>query len=322
MSLRDRIKIRFGGRERELAFFAFSLLMAIVIWFLTNLSKDYSGTLSVPVTAECSIDGHSNRSSNTAVVSARCRTDGFKLVHERSLRDKKPVVVKFDKADLRRTGPDTWSIFGSAKNSYINQMFGEGISLEAFITDTLSFVFKPERHKKVPVEVPLSLQCKSQYMQSGPFRAVPDSVTIYGEESRLQAIEKVTTPRLSFTDAKESLHGVVKINRPAGVRVSVEEVAYELPVSRYVELRGTFPVEVWNAPVGHEVQVYPPTASVILRCAFPLAKDPMASFKVFIDYKDFAESMSGKCVPRTLKQSSGVLDCRIEPEVFDCIEVL
>ena len=322
MSLRDRIQFHFGGRERELAFFAFCLLLAVVIWFLTNLTKSYSGTLSVPVTAECSIDGHSNHSSNTVLVSARCRTDGFRLVKDGNQARKKTVVVKFDKADLRRTGPDTWSIFGSAKNSYINQMFGEGISLEAFITDTLSFTFAPERHKKVPVEVPLSLQCASQYMQSGPFKAMPDSVTIYGDDSRLEAIDKVTTPRLSFTDAKESMHGVVKINRPAGVRMSVEEVAYELPVSRYVELRGTFPVEVWNAPAGHEVQVYPPSASVILRCAFPLAKDPMASFKVFIDYKDFSESMSGKCVPRTLKLGSGVLDCRIEPEVFDCVEVL
>lgn len=322
MSLRDRIRIRLGGRERELAFFAFSLLMAILIWLLTNLSKSYSGTLSVPITAECSIDGHSNRSSNVAVVNARCRTEGFTLVRERSRRDKKPVVVKFDKADLRRTGQDTWSIFGNAKNSYINQMFGDGISLEAFITDTLSFVFPPENHKKVPVEVPLSLQCSSQYMQSGPFKTVPDSVTVYGEDARLEAIDKVVTPRLSFTDAREPLHGVVKINRPVGVRLSDEEVAYELPVSRYVEVRGTFPVEVWNAPAGHEVQVYPPNASVILRCAFPLAKDPMASFKVFIDYKDFSESKSGKCVPRTLKLHSGVLDCRIEPEVFDCVEVL
>ena len=322
MSLRDRIKIRVGGRERELAFFAFCLFLAVAIWFVTNLSKDYSGTLSVPVTAECSIDGHSNHSSNTVLVSARCRTDGFSLVRERSNAEKKAVVVKFDKADMRRTGPDTWSIFGSAKNSYINQMFGEGISLEAFITDTLSFVFAPQKHKKVPVDVPLSLQCRSQYMQSGPFKAMPDSVTIYGEDSRLEAIDKVTTPRLSFTDVKESVHGIVKINRPAGVRMSVEEVAYEIPVSRYVELRGTFPVEVWNAPAGHEVQVYPPTASVILRCTFPLSKDPIASFKVFIDYKDFAESKSGKCVPRTLKLTSGVLDCRFEPEVFDCVEVL
>lgn len=322
MSLRDRIRLHIGGRQRELAFIAFSLLLAIAIWFFTNLSKTYSGTVSVPVIAECSIDGHKGRSSNSAVVSARCRADGFRLIKEQSSRDKKPVVVKFDRSDLRRTGPETWSIFGSAKNSYINQMFGEGITLEAFITDTLSFEFAAENHKKVPVDVPISVQCRPQYMQSGSFKTMPDSVTIYGEDIRLNAIDKISAPRLSFVDVNESRHGVVKLNRPSGIRLSAEEVAYELPVSRYVELRGSFPVEVWNAPAGREVQVYPPMATVYLRCAFPLAKDPMTSFKVYIDYKDFSESMSGKCVPKTLKLTQGVLDCRIEPEVFDCVEVL
>lgn len=305
-----------------MAFIAFSLVLAVGIWFFTNLSKTYSGTVSVPVVAECSIDGHRGRSSNATVVSARCRADGFRLVREQSRRNKKTVVVKFERSDLRRTGPDTWSIFGSAKNSYINQMFGEGITLEAFITDTLSFVFAEENHKKVPVDVPYTAQYRLQYMKSGSFKTVPDSVTIYGEDIRLDAIDKITSPRLSFTDVSDSRHGVVKLNKPAGIRLSVEEVAYELPVSRYVELKGSFPVEVWNAPAGREVQVYPPIATVCLRCAFPLVKDPMASFKVFIDYKDFSESMSGKCVPRTLKLTQGVLDCRIEPEVFDCVEVL
>lgn len=305
-----------------MAFIAFSLVLAVGIWFFTNLSKTYSGTVSVPVVAECSIDGHRGRSSNATVVSARCRADGFRLVREQSRRDKKTVVVKFERSDLRRTGPDTWSIFGSAKNSYINQMFGDGITLEAFITDTLSFVFAEENHKKVPVDVPYTAQYRLQYMKSGSFKTVPDSVTIYGEDIRLDAIDKITSPRLSFTDVSDSRHGVVKLNKPAGIRLSVEEVAYELPVSRYVELKGSFPVEVWNAPAGREVQVYPPIATVCLRCAFPLVKDPMASFKVFIDYKDFSESMSGKCVPRTLKLTQGVLDCRIEPEVFDCVEVL
>ncbi|MCR5408212.1 MAG: hypothetical protein K6E61_03815 [Bacteroidales bacterium] len=322
MSLKDRIRLRIGGKQRELAFFAFSLLLALAIWFFSNLSKTYSGTVSVPVIAECNIDGHKGRSSNAAVVSARCRTDGFRLIKEQSRREKKTVVVKFDRSDLRRTGQDTWSIFGSAKNSYINKMFGEGITLEAFITDTLSFVFAEENHKKVPVEVPYTVQCRLQYMQSGAFKTVPDSVTIYGEDLRLDAIDNITAQRLSFVDVNESRHGVVKLNKPAGIRLSTEEVAYELPVSRYVELKGTFPVEVWNAPAGREVQVYPPTAQVYLRCAFPLAKDPMASFKVYIDYKDFSESMSGKCVPKTLKLTQGVLDCRIEPEVFDCVEVL
>ena len=39
-----------------------------------------------------------------------------------------------------------------------------------------------------------------------------------------------------------------------------------------------------------------------------------------IDYEDFASSISGRCVPRVRTLPSGVLDYRVEPAVFDCIE--
>lgn len=319
--MKDRIRLSLGGRERELVFFAIALFLAFAIWFFTNLSKTYSGTVSVPVVALCNIDGRKGVSSNTAILSARCRTDGFRLVREQGRSGKKPVEVRFSPSDLHRTGPDTWSVSGAAKNSYLNQFFGEGTTLEAFITDTLSFVFAAENHKKVPVDVPVSVQCRSQYMQSGGLKVNPDSVTVYGEDARLDAIDRIRAPRLSFSDVHESKHGVLRLSHPKDVRLSAEEVTYELPVSRYVELRETFPVEVWNAPAGRTLQVYPSSASVVLRCAFPLVKDPMSSFKVYVDWKDFSESKSGKCVPRTMKLPAGVLDCRMEPEVVDCIEL-
>ena len=81
------------------------------------------------------------------------------------------------------------------------------------------------------------------------------------------------------------------------------------------------PVQVLNAPAGHALQVYPPTAQVYLRCAFPISKDPLASFKLYVDWKDFSSSLSGRCAPRVQRLPAGVLDYRVEPEVFDCIEV-
>ena len=107
-----------------------------------------------------------------------------------------------------------------------------------------------------------------------------------------------------------------------GVRISAEEVSYELPVSRYVELRTTVPVEVWNAPAGaSSFRCILRTAQVVLRCAFPLAKDPVAAFKLYVDWKDFNASLTGRCAARTLRLPAGVLEYRVEPEVFDCVEL-
>lgn len=301
--------------------FLTALLLAFGVWFLSNLSQTYSGTVSVPVIAYCNIDGHAPVSSNTVLVSARCRTDGFRLVREQSRRERKAVQVEFDRADMRRTGPDTYCVIGGSKNSYVNQFFGEGTQVEAFITDTLRFVFLEETHKKVPVEVPHSFSFRSQYMQSGPFRVSPDSVTLYGDPARLEAVERVTAGRLTLPDLDKTQNGVLRLNAVKGLRMSADEVSFELPVSRYVELQATLPIEVWNAPAGHQLQVFPASARVVMRCEFPLQKDPLASLKLYIDWKDFAASRTGRCAARTLRLPAGVLAFRVEPEVFDCIEL-
>lgn len=321
MSAPEQLPVKKKGLGREWIFLVLSFLIASLVWLLTNLSKTYSGTVSVPVVAHCNIDGHGLESSNTVLVSARCRADGFRLVRESSRRECKVVTVHFDRKDLRRLGPDTYGVIGGAKNSYTSQFFGDNVQLEAFITDTLKFVFPKENHKRVPVEVPHSVAYRSQYMQSGPITVSPDTVTVYGEQARLDAVERVITPRLVITDLNESQHGILKLNVPDGVRLSTDQVSYEIPVSRYVELQATVPVEVQHVPSGRQLQVYPPTAKVVLRCAFPLGKDPLASFKLYVDWHDFSTSLTGRCAPRVSHIPTGVLEYRVEPEVFDCVEL-
>jgi len=321
MTPKGHVRFSPGPRGREWIVFVLSILLAFLVWFLVNLSQQYTGVISVPVVAQCNLDGYGAESSNTVLVSARCRTEGFRLVREFSRRDRQAVKVKFNKSDLRRMGPGVFCVIGGAKNSYINQFFGDDAQLEAFITDTLRFVFPVENHKKVPVDVPLSVTCRSQFMQSGPFRVTPDSITVYGSEDKLEAVERVTTGRLFLTEVSTTQHGLLKLNPIKDVRLSADEVSYELPVSRYVELTANVNLEVWNVPAGSSLQVYPPTAQVYLRCAFPIAKDQLNTLRLYIDWRDFSSSLTGRCVPRVMRLPAGVLDYRIEPEVFDCIEV-
>ena len=321
MDLKERLKFRPFRWGREWIVVALSVVLAFLVWLLVNLSQQYSGTISVPVMAQCNLEGYGTESTNTVLVSARCRTEGFRLLREFSRRERKIVKVKFNKADMRSTSPGVFCVIGGAKNSYVDQFFGEDVKLEAFITDTLRFVFAVENNKKVPIEVPLTVSCRSQYMQSGAFRTIPDSMTVYGPQDRLDAIERVTTGRLVLSDLSSSQHGLLKVNPVKGIRMSTDEVSYELPVSRYVELSATVPVGVLNNPSGRALQVYPPTAQVYLRCAFPISKDPLASFKLYVDWEDFSSSLSGRCAPRVPSLPAGVLEYRVEPEVFDCIEV-
>ena len=192
--------------------------------------------------------------------------------------------------------------------------------MEDIITDTLFFTFVPENNKRVPVHFTGDFSYRSQYMASGPLRLTPDSVTVYGEKARLDLVDHVSTVPRIVDDVHETQHGVLRLRRIKGVRLSDEEVSYELPVSRYVELRSELPVQVRNVPAGRHLDVFPSRATVVLHCTFPVGHDPFEAFDLYIDYADFASSLSGRCVARVRELPRNVLDYRVEPTVFDCIE--
>ena len=313
-------KNRIPLRGREWLLLATSLLLAVLIWLLSNLSRSYSGVLGVPVVAECNLQGYSNVSSNSAMLSARCRAEGFRLLRESTRRSRRPVRVAFDRADLRYGSGERFFVTGNVMNNYLRQIFGDKVDVEDIITDTLYFTFSPENNKRVPVNFAGDFTYRAQYMASGPLRLTPDSVTVYGEKARLDLVDHVSTAQIYPDDVHDTQHGVLRLNRIKGVRLSDSEVSYELPVSRYVELRSELPVTVRNMPNGHHLDVFPSRATVILHCTFPVGRNPFESFELYIDYEDFASSLSGRCVARVQDLPRGVLDYRVEPAVFDCIE--
>ena len=313
-------KFQLPLRGREWLLFAASLILALLIWFLSNLSRTYSGVLGVPVVAECNLQGYSNVSSNAAMLSARCRAEGFRLLREGTRQSRRPVRVAFDRADLRHGSGERFFVTGNVMNNYLRQIFGDKVDVEDIVTDTLFFVFNQENNKRVPVNYTGDFSYRTQYMASGPLKITPDSVTVYGEQARLDLVDHVSTAQIFVDDVHEAQHGTLRLRKIKGVRLSDEEISYELPVSRYVELRSELPVSVQNVPSGRHLDVFPSRATVVVHCIFPVSRDPLESFELFIDYEDFASSISGRCVPRVRTLPSGVLDYRVEPAVFDCIE--
>ena len=48
--------------------------------------------------------------------------------------------------------------------------------------------------------------------------------------------------------------------------------------------------------------------------------DPEVTTRLYIDYNDFSNSLSGKCIPTVQGVPSEVFGYKVEPEVFDCVE--
>lgn len=307
-----------GGRD--VGVFLMSLLLAFGIWLIHNLSLQYSDTMTVPVVAECNIEGHSNVSSTSSIIAARCRTSGFSLMRSKHKAKRNAVHIRFDSKDMHQKEGELFYITSAELGNYVTDIFGDGVRLESFLSETVQFRFPFENNKRVPVQAVTVLSFRPQFMAMAPIRLQPDSVTVYGEPYHLENIDRVFTRTIDLMNLKSSAHGSVKLDPIAGVRMSDSEVNYTLDVTRYVEISTEVGVTPRNVPAGVKLSVYPSTAKVVYKCAFPLSRDPEEEVSFYIDYHDFEKSLGGRCVAHPSKIPQGVIEYSIDPEVFDCVE--
>ena len=310
--------LNISGRDAKI--FVISLLLAFAIWLTHNLSLYYSELVRIPVTAQCDIPGHARESSNSAIVMARCRAAGFNHIRLRRAEKRKPVTVQFKFDDMHKKADESYYVTSSDLERYSSQIFGSGSKLEVYLSDTLTFRFPVVSHKTVPVQPVYSISFKPQYINTSPLRLMPDSVTVYGEPSHLASIDKVFTEPMSLGNLAAPAHGMAKLEKIKGVRISDDAVSYAMDVSRYVEIKATMPVYSRNVPKGRTLIIYPSNANVTFRCAFPVSSDPSEKARIVIDYQDFEQSLKGQCIASVESLPSGVIDCMVEPAVFDCVE--
>ena len=132
-----RILEKFNINGRDLPVFLLSLLLAFSIWFLYNLSLKYIDYLQVPVVARCNIEGHSAVSAGSSDVIARCGTSGYNIIRLKSLGNRSPVTVSFSR--MHSAGGELFYVTADDLQEYTHLIFGENVSLEYYLTDTLFF---------------------------------------------------------------------------------------------------------------------------------------------------------------------------------------
>lgn len=301
-------------------FFIMSLLLAFGIWLIHNLSLDYTKMVSVPVVAQSNLDGHARQSSNPVIVMARCRTRGVDLFRLRKASEEKPIIVDFLPTDLHHRGGEIFYATASDLTRYVSAIFGDQAQLEAFVSDTLVFRFPYENSKRVPVHPVCNITYKPQFDSPTGLVMTPDSVYVYGEPYLLDNLDRVYTEAFSLFDLSGPVHGEVALEGVKGVRFSNAKAEYLVDVRRYVEITAELPVRTVNVPRGKNLRVYPSKAQVSFRCEFPVRNDPAGKVSLQIDYLDFANSLSGACIPTLHNIPEGVFSYTVQPPVFECVE--
>lgn len=295
-----------------------SMALAFGVWLVHNLSQPYSSLVQCSIIARCDLDGHMNLSSNSASLAARCEMTGYNVLAFK--QNDEPLIIDFSPDDMHRDSDDRFYATAADFSKYFHDIFPDMSKLEYFVTDTLFFYFPAENFKKVPVNAVKSISYRSQYLPVGRLKIVPDSVLVYGTEEILSGIDRVNTEVITLHDLSSDSYGEIDLEPVRGVRMSESSAEYSISVTRYVEHNLVLPVVAKNVPAGVNFQILPSEAEACLKMPFPSSSD-FSAMKIVVDYKDYLNSVSGKCVGTLENLPQNVLDYMIVPDVFDCLEI-
>ena len=296
-----------------------AVLASLMIWLISNLSETTSDIVSVQVVAHSNIVGHSDDADESTTIAAVVSGSGFALLRVamgiNSLHD-----VYFEPEDLVCREGDFFTISDNTLFKYTSAIFGSSVSVKSFLSHSVSFRFRKENCKKLPI-VPVSfISCKDQYMTYGDMILSQDSVYVYGDPARLESLDKVLTKQIVKRDVSSGIHGVVELDTPAGMRLSLSQITYSQEVTRFVEFDTTASVEVRNLPKGKTLSLFPSVVQVTYRFVFPVSGNPAQNVTFYVDYNEFANSLGGKCMIRWDNLPDVSIDCRTSPQMCECVE--
>ena len=309
--------LNINGRDWVVLLLA--LLLAFSTWLIHNLALKYNAFLDVNVSALCNIEGHSNESFDDAEVSARCRATGYRIIAS-NLRRGRVVKVQFDPSVMQHYADDRFFVTSDKLSEYSHIIFGDEVAVEYFVSDTLFFRFPKVNSKRVPVVPVSSFSFRDQYINTSELEISPDSVTVYGEPFLLDNITAAYTAPINYTDVADDIHGIVKLDKIKGVRMSVQEAHYSLDVARYVDLVVSAPVQTVNVPSGKDLIVLPSKVTLTMKCEFPLLESQYKDLNVVVDYNDFRTSITGKCVVSLPVHPKGLIGYETDPVAVSCVE--
>lgn len=287
------------GRERIIVFIV-SLILALCLWMMVNLSRDFNLNIELPiqlgtVPADMAL---AEDLPETATVSVS--GEGWQLINFYN----NPPSINIDVADEEVNLHDQ-------VQQQMNALPNIGIQkVQPLI---LSVELEDRVSKKVPIRPNVEVSFINQYGFIDSTQINPDSVTVSGAVSLVQQIDEWATDSLHIDNVSEDISRTIPLQEPGElIQLSQNEVRYNAGVTQYTEGEVKVNVSTRNFPQGRMVSFNP--TSITVKYDIPIEEYTEISdevpFDAYITYNQIMEDSTGFVIPQ-IEQSKNNYHIRI-----------
>lgn len=268
--------------------FVFSFIIALSLWMLINLGRDYSLTIQLPLTYGDFPSDQAPLQPLPDYTTATFTGEGWKLL---GIYGNPPRITV--------NAMDASTNIESAIQAQLTT--GQELSLNRADPSVVDIVMEESMTRTVPVENNIELQFRSQFGLIGSPSIRPDSVRVTGARSLVEGINAWPTRKTVFDDLNQPFMATVQLEESNElIRISHRAVNLDVEVAEFTEGEVRIPIEIEGGEGRPRIILTPATVNV--RYNVPVSQFAAASgrniIRAVISYTDIEEDTTGYIQPR------------------------
>ena len=280
-------KIKSVVHQNFLTYLVF-LLIAIVIWYLNALNKEFTADLKFTVKYTDLPDDKVLVNAPPEYLNLTVTAQGYILLQYRLGLIFNPISLEASYRTLLKNSNSVqgdYYLSTQAAFDRIAVQLRSDVNLKHVAPDSLKFQLSETLRKDLPVKPALRMQFEKDFFTKGEMQIQPAKVTVTGPKTMMDTMKYVYTKTKVFKKLKETIRFSVDLQPVHQLRYSVGEVQIEQVIERNAEATITLPVEPVNLPEGLTMKLFPGT--ITLNCMVPVSdyeKLHPYLFRAVVDY--------------------------------------
>ena len=264
------------------------LFIAIAIWYLNALNKDFTADMKFAVKyidlPEDKVLANTPPEHLTLTIHAQ----GYILLQYWLGLIFNPISLEANYRTLRRESNSPQGEYYLSPQIVFDRIAAQlrsDVTLRHVAPDTLKLLFSETVRKVLPVKPALRLQFEKDFLPRGEMLIEPAKVSVTGPKTMIDTMQYVYTKTKVLKKLKETLRLSIDLQPVHQLRYSVGEVQVEQAIERNAEATIIVPVEAVNLPEGLTMKVFPGT--ITLNCMAPVSdyeKLQPYMFRAVVDY--------------------------------------
>lgn len=309
------LKINFKKNKKLRMFFIF-LVLSIIFWTLSKLSKEYIHTVAFNVKYINATNDKLLQNKPVDKLSVALKTSGFKLLGYN-------INSSNLKIDLKKIEQKAGKFYYET-NKHLSEFQTQLSSEETIIKinpDTLFFDFGKLKHKVINVIPVININYKPGYNLLDKIEVLPKTITITGAERQIDSMQSIHTELLELNNISSKFKKKIKLAIPKSLdKIHFSETEIEVigRVKKFTEGKTEVVFEIKNLPEGFNISTFSKTIALTYKVSLEnFNKIHASDFKIVCDYKKTQKENLNYLVPVVIKKSNLVSDVKITPKKIE-----